>query len=330
MADSLLGGPVPPLVLLLALLADAIAGRPFASAPSLLTPVSLTRRLVEELDRRLNRPQRGETTLLVRGVLVVLVLVVLGLGGGAAVGWLSRSLPYGFFLELFVVFACVSARQPWQRTANVRWLIGQDGHEAARAALQVQGVEHASGLDQYGVVRTALECLVKALNQTVIAPGFWYLLLGLPGLFLWMVIDIADAEIGRRTGDYRNFGLTAARLDDALNFLPARLTGFVICAAAVFLGTANPMAAIRTMWLHARYHRSINAGWPQAALAGALGLALGGPRTIGDAVVRDVWIGNGRARTNEHDLTRAMALYAISVLVFAGLVAGWLVLVLSL
>lgn len=330
MSDVLFGGPIPPLVLLLALAADVVAGRPPSSAPRLPTLGSLTRWLVEELDRRLNRPQRGESTLLVRGVLVVVVLLALGLGAGLLLTWLVRTAPYGFFLELFVVFTCVSAREPWYRTGEIRRLMGRDGPEAARMALRAQDPEDVAGLDQYGIVRTALERLVKALNQTVVAPGFWYLLLGLPGLFLWVVIDTADAVIGRRSAEYRNFGLTTARLDDALNFLPARLTGFIICAAAVFLGTAKPLAALRTMWLHARYHRSINSGWPQAALAGALGLALGGPRLVGDTMVRDVWIGNGRARATEHDLSRAMALYGVSALVFAGLVAAWLALVASL
>jgi len=330
MSDLLFASPIAPLILLLALAADGIAGRPPSSAPRLPTPTSMTRKLVEELDRRLNRPQRGETTLLVRGVMVVTVLLLLGLGGGLLASWLSHTIPYGFFLELFLVFACISAREPWHRTAEIRRLIGRDGPEAVRTVLQGQGVEHAGSLDQFGMVRVALERLVKALNQTVVAPGFWYLLLGLPGLLLWVVIDTADDVIGRRSFDYRNFGLTSARLDDALNFIPARLTGFIICASAAFLGSANPLAAVRTMWLHARYHRSINAGWPQAALAGALNLALGGPRQIGDTLVRDVWIGNGRARASEHDLTRAMALYGISVLVFAGLVAVWLALLLSL
>ncbi len=165
-----------------------------------------------------------------------------------------------------------------------------------------------------------MEAAAKHLSQGVVAPAFWYILLGLPGVMLWTAVNALDEAIGLRAPRYEHFGMTAARLDDALNFLPARLTGGLIALSAAFLGSAAPLAAFRTMIRDARYHRSLNAGWPEAAMAGALGLALGGPYQDGAMTVREVWIGQGRARVTAADIGRALALHAVTCLVLAGLI----------
>jgi adenosylcobinamide-phosphate synthase len=128
--------------------------------------------------------------------------------------------------------------------------------------------------------------------------------------------------IGHRTPHYEQFGKAAARLDDALNYLPARLAGLIIAAAALFAPGARPLKALRAMWEDAGKHRSVNAGWPEAAMAGALDLALAGPRRYPELVVNDPWIGGGRARATHHDIRRALHLYAIACLIDAGLVAA--------
>jgi adenosylcobinamide-phosphate synthase len=312
------GGPGPLLLLLVALAIDAYAGGFVACLPpGLATWIG---RLGGFLDRKLNRQERGDATRLGRGVLVVAVLVAAAAALGAVVHLFSRSVPFGWGLELAMLVICLGLGLPWHAIRAVRRAFGHGGLDAARQALRGLTRRDIDALDDYGVARAAIEAVAKHLNQGVVAPVFWYILFGLPGLLVWTVVNALDDAIGHRSPRYAQFGLGAARLDLALNFLPARLTGGLIVVAAAFLGSAQPLAALRTMLKDARYHRSVNAGWPEAALAGALGLALGGPHREGAVTVREVWIGQGRARATAADIGRALALHAVSCLVLAGLI----------
>jgi adenosylcobinamide-phosphate synthase len=135
-----------------------------------------------------------------------------------------------------------------------------------------------------------------------------------------------DSMIGHKNRHYRAFGWAAARLDDLLNLVPARLGGLLIAAAAVFAATCRPGYAVAIMLRDARKHRSLNAGWPEGAMAGALGLALAGPRRYAEGVVTDPWIGDGTARASTSDIARALRLYRLACLIEGGFVFGiWLV-----
>ena len=127
-----------------------------------------------------------------------------------------------------------------------------------------------------------------------------------------------DSMIGHKTERYLSFGMTAAKLDDLMSFIPARLAGLILGIAAFLVPTAHPGHAIGTMLRDARNHSSPNAGWPEGAVAGALGLSLAGPRHYGGKVVKDKWIGNGRARLTVQDIHRALFLYAVACLVQGG------------
>ena len=151
---------------------------------------------------------------------------------------------------------------------------------------------------------------------------FWYVLLGAPGILVYKTVNTMDSMIGHKTPRHRAFGFTAARLDDALNAIPARLSAVFIALAALFVPSTNPKAALRTAWRDAGKHRSFNAGWPEAAMAGALGLALAGPRTYLGGVVDDHWMGDGRARVNDRDIRRALYVYGVACLIVAGTVGA--------
>ncbi len=182
-------------------------------------------------------------------------------------------------------------------------------------------------LDAHGVARAAIESLAENFSDGVVAPVFWYLLLGLPGLFAYKMASTLDSMIGHRTPHYQSFGWAAARLDDVLNLVPARLSGLLIAAAAVFTRGSRPDRALLIMLRDARKHRSPNAGWPEGAMAGALGLALAGPRRYAEGLVADPWVGEGTARAVAGDIARALRLYTLACLVQGGLVLGlWLVL----
>jgi adenosylcobinamide-phosphate synthase len=320
------GGPGPLLLLLGALAADAAAGTLVAVLPP--GPAAGIHRFAVVLDRKLNRLERGDRARLARGALIVVLMVTAAAVLGAAVHGAGRSLPGGWALELLVLFSCLGLGEPWHRLRLVGRALEQGSLEAGRQGLAGLGRRDADALDDHGVARAAVSAAAKQVNQGVVAPAFWYILLGLPGVLVWTTVNALDDAIGHRSPRYEQFGLTAARLDDALNFLPARLTGGLIALAAMFLGSAQPLAAVRTMIRDARYHRSLNAGWPEAAMAGALGLALGGPYQQGGVTVRDVWIGQGRARATATDVGRALALHTVTCVVLAGLI-GLLMLALA-
>jgi adenosylcobinamide-phosphate synthase len=180
-------------------------------------------------------------------------------------------------------------------------------------------------LDAHGVARAAIESLAENFSDGVVAPVFWYLLLGLPGLFAYKMANTLDSMIGHRTPHYRAFGWAAARLDDVLNTVPAPLSGVLLATAALFAKNGRPRHALAIMLRDGRKHHSPNAGWPESAMAGALGLALAGPRRYAEGLVADPWLGDGRARAGVADIRRGLQLYRLACLLEGGLLLGaWL------
>jgi adenosylcobinamide-phosphate synthase len=154
---------------------------------------------------------------------------------------------------------------------------------------------------------------------------FWYLLLGLPGLFAYKMANTLDSMIGHRSPHYRSFGWVAARFDDVLNLVPAPISGLLLVAAAVFVDRCRADRALVIMLRDGRKHRSPNAGWPESAMAGALGLALAGPRRYPEGFVADPWLGEGSAQAATSDIARALRLYRLACMIEAGLLLGaWL------
>jgi adenosylcobinamide-phosphate synthase len=151
---------------------------------------------------------------------------------------------------------------------------------------------------------------------------FWYVLFGFPGLLVYKAVNTMDSMIGYRSPRYRAFGMTAARLDDVLNLIPARLAGLFFVFASAFVPTAKPMQALKVMLRDPRFHRSLNAGWPEGAMAGALGLALAGPRQYASQTVNDPWIGDGKTYAGPKDISRALYLYFVACLINAMWVAA--------
>jgi adenosylcobinamide-phosphate synthase len=189
-----------------------------------------------------------------------------------------------------------------------------------RAVAHIVGRDVAV-LDEHGVARAAVESCAESYGDGVVAPAFWYLVLGLPGLFAFKAISTMDSMIGHQTPRHRAFGMMAARLDDGANWVPARLAGTLLGLAALFVPRASARAGLRIMLRDHRKHRSPNAGWTEAAAAGALGLALMGPRRYDGMPAPAPWLGDGTARATPADLDRALYLYVVACLLLAGLVA---------
>jgi len=172
-------------------------------------------------------------------------------------------------------------------------------------------------LDEAGVCRAAIESCAENFSDGVVAPVFWLALLGLPGLIAYKAINTADSMIGHRSPRYESFGWASARLDDLVNLIPARLSGLLIAIVAPIVG-GSIGTALGVMWRDAAKHRSPNAGWPESATAGALGLALAGPRRYGERIVADVFL-NAEARkaASPDDIRRALDLLIAACLLQA-------------
>jgi len=181
---------------------------------------------------------------------------------------------------------------------------------------------NAQPMDEAGIARAAIESLAENFSDGVVAPILWMVIAGLPGAALYKAVNTADSMIGHRTPRYAAFGWAAARLDDLVNLPASRLSALLLVAAAAFDREASAGAAWRSVWRDAAHHRSPNAGYPEAAMAGALGLSLGGPRTYDGERIEDAAMGNGRWDASAADIRRALTLYRRADAILIGLVAG--------
>lgn len=314
--DPLTGGhwgpPAMPLaVLLLAMATDLLTGDPRWLYRLLPHPVVLLGRLIAILDTSLNRQTLARGRRLLLGALCTFLVVVLAGGLGALLHYLLTGLPFGWVVEGLLASSLLAFRGLYDAVRAVARGLA-DSLELGRTAVsQIVGRDPAS-LDAAGVGRAAAESAAENFSDGFVAPVFWFLLLGLPGLLAYKAVNTLDSMIGHRNARYEAFGKVAARLDDAMNFLPARLAGLLFVLAAALLPAASAGGAWRVMRRDAPRHRSPNAGWQEAALAGALGLALAGPRQYGGQIVEDHWMGNGRRDVTAEDLGRVLDLYLIA------------------
>ena len=312
----------PLILLLLALAIEGYVGEAAFIFRRVKHPIAIIGALIGFFDDKLNRDKRLELDRAIRGAMVVLIMVSLATALGVGVIWLTLHASYGWIVELALLVTMLAGRGLYDAVARVAAGLETGGLEGGRDAVRHIVGRDPNSLDAPAVGRAAIESLAENFSDAVVAPVFWYVLLGAPGILVYKTVNTMDSMIGHKTPRHRAFGFTAARLDDALNAIPARLSAVFIALAALFVPSTNPKAALRTAWRDAGKHRSFNAGWPEAAMAGALGLALAGPRTYLGGVVDDHWMGDGRARVNDRDIRRALYVYGVACLIVAGTVGA--------
>ena len=271
-------------------------------------PVTWIGALIGSLDRSLNRDAAMPTR---RTVGIIALAVVLGITGVIAfvVQHELLAMPFGIFALGLVASTMLAQRSLYRHVANVASALESQDIGASRAAVSHIVGRDTVALDAAGVARAAIESLAENFSDGVVAPVFWMVVAGLPGAALYKAINTADSMIGHRTPRYAAFGWAAARLDDAVNLPTSRLAALLLTAAAALQKDASPAEAGRAVWRDAARHRSPNAGYPEAAMAGALGLSLAGPRSYGGVAVDDARMGVGRREANAADIRRALALY---------------------
>jgi adenosylcobinamide-phosphate synthase len=315
----------PLLMLIVGLVIDALFGEMAAIFRHIPHPVVIAGRAIAFFDRKLNRESRSEGSRRERGIVTVVVLV----GGAALLGVLveriCRGSLVGAAVETFLIAVLVAQRSLYEHVAGVAIRLRAGGLAGGREAVGHIVGRDPTSLDEHGVARAAIESLAENFSDGVVAPVFWYLLLGLPGLFAYKMANTLDSMIGHRTPRYRSFGWAAARLDDVLNAVPALASGLLLAAAAVFAKNGRPGHALAIMLRDGRKHHSPNAGWPESAMAGALSLALAGPRRYPEGLVADPWLGDGSIRAGGADIVRALEVYRLACIVEACLLLGvWL------
>ena len=314
----------PFLLALAALAADTVIGDPAALYRKVPHPVALVGRAIERLDARLNDAALSDARRFRRGGAVVLGVSLAAAGAGAIVHALATALPAGFLLEALAASALIAFRSLHDHVRAVARGLEEGIAEARAAVAHIVGRDPKS-LDPPALARAAIESLAENFSDAVVAPLFWYLLLGLPGLFACKAVNTLDSMIGHRDPRHLHFGRVAARVDDVANWIPARLAAGLLAGAALFLPGARAGDGLRAAFRDARRHRSVNAGWPEAAMAGALGFAIAGPRHYQGMSVDDAWMGDGRRDLGAPEVHAGLRLYtAATGLLAAVLAAGWL------
>ena len=287
-------------------------------------PVTWMGALIDWLDRFLNR---DAPTPVLRATGIVAVAVVLCITATIAfvIGHQLLRLPFGIFALGIVASSTIAQRSLYRHVADVASALESQDIGAGRTAVSHIVGRDTAALDAAGLVRAAIESLAESFSDGVAAPVFWMAVAGLPGAAVYKAINTADSMIGHRTPRYAAFGWAAARLDDVVNLPASRLAALLLVAAAALQKDACSDEAWRAMRRDARRHRSPNAGYPEAAMAGALGLSLAGPRSYGGVTVDDALMGDGRREADAGDIRRALALYwradAILIALLAALAA---------
>ena len=307
-------------LLALALAIEAAWGYPDRLYRALGHPVTWIGRAIAGLDARLNRGRARRLAGV--GALLVLLAGVAGvaLAATALAGLAGR-------MGAILVLAVLASSLPAQRSlhdhvARVARDLRAEGLAGGRRAVAMIVGRNPETLDASAVCRAAIESLAENFSDGVVAPAVWIGVGGLAGGAAYKAINTADSMIGHRTPRHARFGWASARLDDLVNLPASRLTSLLLVTAAALHPDASAREAWRAVRRDAGGHRSPNAGWPEAAIAGALGLRLAGPRVYGDTPVADAWMGDGRTDAGPEDVERALALYRTACGLLFGLVVA--------
>ncbi len=296
----------------LAMLAELAAGYPGALYRAVGHPVSWTGRLIAALERRWNDPARSERCRRLGGCLA-LAVVVLGAGAaGLAVQALAKGWA-GLVVAAVLAGTLIAQRSLAAHVGSVARALEEDGLAGGRRAVAEIVGRDPESLDEGGVARAAVESLAENFSDAVVAPVLWLAVGGVPGAAAYKAINTADSMVGHRSERHRAFGWAAARVDDLVNLPASRLSAVLLVAAAALLPGASARGAWAAVRRDARGHRSPNAGWPEAAMAGALGFALAGPRRYGGVLVEDATMGaGGRRELGAADIRAALRLYRVA------------------
>ena len=299
-----------------ALVCEALFGYPQALYRAIGHPVSWIGALIRALDSALNREGASFRARKLAGCWALGLLLAIAGGVALALQWALTGW-LGFALLVLLAASLPAQRSLHEHVAAVAQALEAQGLEGGRRAVSMIVGRNVSVLDEAGVARAAIESLAENFSDGVVAPLFWMALGGLPGGVLYKAANTADSMIGHRTKRHEAFGWAAARFDDLINLPASRLTALLILIAASFSPGLSARRGLEALWRDAGRHNSPNAGWPEAAMAGSLGLKLAGPRVYGTELTDDAFMGDGRAEATAGDIRIALQLYRRALMVQA-------------
>lgn len=296
--------------MLLALVIEALFGWPDWLYRKIGHPVTWMGWLIARLEVKWNKPSLSHKMRYVLGGCLVCVLVGVT---GAVLVLIHVVLPEElWWIEGLLASSLLASRSLYFHVKKVAEPLCCGDLEGAKTAVSMIVGRDPEQLDEKGVARAAIESLAENASDGVIAPLFWGALFGLPGIAGYKAINTLDSMIGHRNDRYLAFGGVAARLDDIANYIPARITGGLIVLACL------SGRALKVMFRDAGKHRSINAGWPEAAMAGALNVRLSGPRVYGDKINNEPWLNEGAQDPTGNDIDRGLWIYVRAMALCAG------------
>jgi adenosylcobinamide-phosphate synthase len=304
---------IPPL----ALAAERWLGYPPQLQKTIGHPVMWMGNLIDWLEKRLNTPKRNARQKRDAGMVALALLVAVSFTLAFVLQQFVRALPLGWVLEIVLAMPFLAQKELARAVRAVADGLRSSLAEGREAVSHIVGRDPQQ-LDEAGVARAAIETLAENTSDGVVAPLFWLFVFGLPGIVVYKAINTADSMVGHLNERYRDYGWASAKLDDIVNWIPARLTGALITAACFTVSHASPSGAWSTAKRDAGKHASPNAGWPEAAVAGALGFALGGPRSYAGELVDLPVIGGGKRQLIASDILRALDLYRATLNVLLG------------
>jgi adenosylcobinamide-phosphate synthase len=293
----------------LAVIVERYIGYPKAILDAIGHPVIWMGRLISLLDRSINRPAASLPEGRLRGVIALTILMAAAFIPGWIIASLLAQSRVGWIVEALLATSLIAQKSMRDHVLDVRKALNRSLPEARKSVSKIVGRD-PSHLDESGVSKAALESLAENASDGIVAPVIWYALLGLPGLAVYKAINTADSMIGHKSEKYLHFGWAAARLDDLVNIPASRLTGLLFAVASRPLDLQESKRLIAIMRRDAPKHGSPNAGWPEAAMAAALGLRFGGPRSYAGERVDLPWMGEGRTTMNRDDIKRGLKLFS--------------------
>jgi adenosylcobinamide-phosphate synthase len=304
---------------------EAAFGYPHALYRWIGHPVSWIGALIAWCEQTWNRPEFSFERRRMLGLATLFLLLAVSGSLGTVIFLLAQHFLPGFASTLILGAAASTLFAQRSLDAHVRAVAGaleQKGIEAGRQAVSMIVGRDTQNLDVAGVSRAAIESLAENFSDGVVAPLFWLLIAGLPGVFSYKAINTADSMIGHKSDRYLAFGWASARVDDLVNLPASRLSAFWLLLASATMSGLSPRGAAMTLWRDAAKHRSPNAGWPEAAMAGALGLRLAGPRAYHGTMLDAHWIGDGRETAGAPDIRIALRQYRVACAIQLACVAG--------
>jgi adenosylcobinamide-phosphate synthase len=304
----------------LSLLMELAFGYPDRLVRAIGHPVIWIGNLISLLDRRMNRPTATDKARRISGVAALIILLLVTAGPIFVLERLLGSHPVTLVLLAVLGSSLLAQRSLASHVKAVADALDREGVAGGRKAVSMIVGRDPEHLDEAAVCRAAIESLAENFSDGIVAPALWMGVGGLTGGVAYKAVNTADSMIGHRTPKHEAFGWASARADDLINLPASRLTAALIMLAAFVVPGADAVGAWRALWRDASRHRSPNAGWPEAAMAGALAVELAGPRSYGGVMTSDGFMGEGgRREADAEDIRRALTLYWTADLILVGL-----------